>query len=121
GGGAAAAPAAAPAANSGLSENAACGLAYITIIPAIIFLVMAPYNQNPKIKFHCFQELGLAVCWLVAWFLVVIPFLGWVLSPLIGLTLFVCWIICVIKAFNGGMFKLPLIGDFAAKQAGLTQ
>ena len=42
---------------SGLSDNAASGLAYITIIPAIIFLVVAPYNQKPEIRFHCWQSI----------------------------------------------------------------
>ena len=39
-------------AQTGLSDNAASGLAYLTIIPAIIFLVVAPYNQNSTIRFH---------------------------------------------------------------------
>ena len=34
------------AAQTGLSDNTAGALAYITIIPAIIFLVMEPYNKN---------------------------------------------------------------------------
>ena len=115
GGGAAAAPA--PAQSGGLSESAASGLAYITIIPAIIFLVMEPYNKNKNIKFHCFQCLGLAVTSIIASLIFVIPILGWILGPLLHLTVFVCWIICVIKAFGGGRFKLPVIGDFAEKQA----
>jgi hypothetical protein len=31
-------------AQDGLTDNNAAGLAYVTIIPAIIFLVVAPYN-----------------------------------------------------------------------------
>jgi uncharacterized membrane protein len=34
--------------------------------------------------------------------------LGWLLV----------WGVCVYNAFNGNRFKLPFIGDFAAKQAG---
>jgi uncharacterized membrane protein len=26
--------------------------------------------------------------------------------------------LCIVKAFNGQRFKIPVIGDFAAKQAG---
>ena len=48
-------------AQSGLSENAACGLAYITIIPAIIFLVVAPYNTNRNVKFHAWQSIFLGI------------------------------------------------------------
>jgi uncharacterized membrane protein len=121
GGGAAAAPAQAPAASSGLSESAASGLAYITIIPAIIFLVMAPYNQNPRIKFHCFQCLGLALTMFCCGIIMIIPILGWIIGILGYLTTFVFWVICIIKAFSGGRFKLPVIGNFAEKQAGLAQ
>ena len=44
-----------PGAQSGLSDNAAGALAYVTIIPAIIFLVMEPYNKNRFIRFHSWQ------------------------------------------------------------------
>jgi uncharacterized membrane protein len=30
----------------------------------------------------------------------------------------VIWLVCIINAFNGKRFKLPLIGDLAEKQAG---
>ena len=111
-------PAPAPAAGAGgLADNVASGLAYITIIPAIIFLVMEPYNKNKTVKFHAFQCLGLAVTSLASTLIMIIPILGWIIGPLGHLAVFVCWIICVVKAFNGGKFKLPVIGDFAEKQA----
>ena len=49
-------PAAAPAGagyvstQSGLSDNSAAAIAYITIIPAIIFLVLEPYNRKPFVR-----------------------------------------------------------------------
>ena len=52
-------PNTAATASSGLSEDAASGLAYLTFIPAIIFLVVAPYNTNPKVKFHAWQYIFL--------------------------------------------------------------
>src|SRR5690242_16408087 len=58
GGGVAAAPATMPAA-SGLADNLAGALAYLTFIPAILFLMTAPYNQNRFIRFHSFQSLAL--------------------------------------------------------------
>jgi hypothetical protein len=39
-------PAAAPAGAGGLTDNVAGALAYVTIIPAIVFLVLEPYNRN---------------------------------------------------------------------------
>jgi uncharacterized membrane protein len=109
---------------TGLSDTAAGGLAYITIIPAIIFLIVAPYNKSPNVRFHSWQSIFLAIAWFVVYvaLLVVgrIPFIGWftfILSPLVGLGFFILWIIVLIKAFNGQRFKIPVIGDFAEKQA----
>jgi uncharacterized membrane protein len=118
-----------PVAGSGLSDTAAGALAYVTIIPAIIFLVMEPYNRKPFVKFHSFQCLGLAVGWVVIWMALAIvsfmlhfiPFLGFFmifLYPLVGLGFFIVWLLCILKASQGGSFKLPVIGDFAAKQSG---
>lgn len=105
-------------AGSGLSDNAAGALAYVTIIPAIIFLVMAPYNQKPFVKFHAFQCLGLAALGFCLGVIGIIPFLGWLIFIFGMLTMLVLWVICVIKASQGGAFKLPVIGNFAAQQSG---
>ena len=107
------------AATSGLSDDAASGIAYLTIIPAIIFLVVAPYNTNPKVKFHAWQSIFLFIAAVAIHFiLLVIPIVGWILSIPVGLGIIVVWIICVVKAFGGQRFELPLIGKFAAQQAG---
>jgi uncharacterized membrane protein len=103
-----------PVASEGLSDTAAGALAYVTIIPAIIFLVMAPYNQKPFVKFHAFQSVGFWVVWFCACFVIWIPFLGWAL----GLALLVCLILCILKASQGSRLKLPIISEFAAKQSG---
>src|ERR1700686_4777130 len=44
----------------GMTDNVAGMLAYITIILAIIFLVMEPYNKNRFIRFHSWQCLFFA-------------------------------------------------------------
>lgn len=112
---------------TGLSDNAASGLAYITFIPAIVFLVVAPYNQSQTIRFHSWQSIFLGVaCFIVDVALMIVarvPFFGFMtlfLWPLVWLAFFVLWLLCLIKAFNGQRFKLPIIGDFAEKQAGGT-
>jgi uncharacterized membrane protein len=107
-----------PAAAEGLSDTAAGALAYVTIIPAIIFLVMAPYNTRPFVKFHAFQCLGLAVIWFCLGIIGIIPILGWAVLALGSLALLVTWILCIVKASQGGALKLPVISDFAAKQSG---
>src|SRR5580698_722078 len=51
----------APVTSSGLSDNAAAAIAYITFIPAVIFLVLEPYNRVPLVRFHSWQSIGLSV------------------------------------------------------------
>ncbi len=122
-GGAAAPPA------SGLADNVAGMLAYVTIIPSIIFLVMEPYNKNRFVRFHSFQNLffvgALIVCWIaftiLSMVLAFIPILGHIVIALLWFALavgsFVVWIIMLLKANGGQMWKLPVIGNMAEKQA----
>ena len=111
-------------ATGGLTDNVAGMLAYVTIIPAIVFLVMEPYNKNRFIRFHSFQSIFFAVAWTVIWIALsivgMIPVLGWatlIIWPLIGLGGLIIWVILLLKAYQGHMFKLPIIGDMAEKQA----
>jgi len=114
--------------SEGLSDNAAGAIAYITIIPAIIFLVMAPYNTKPFVKFHAWQNLGLAVgavCLYIAMailgfvlVLIHLGFLAFALYGLLWLAIVVVWILSIVKASQGSVFKLPVISGFASKQSG---
>lgn len=111
-----AAPAAAPVA--GLQDNVAGLLCYF-LIPAIIFLVMEPYNRNKFIRFHAFQSIIYEIVWIILVAVISpLPIIDLLLLPLLGLAFFIGWVVCLIKAFQGQMFKLPVIGAFAEKQAG---
>ncbi|HEY1497683.1 MAG TPA: hypothetical protein VGF49_24170 [Candidatus Solibacter sp.] len=108
----------------GMSETAICGLSYLTFIPAIIFLATAPYNQNPKVRFHCWQSIFLAIGWVcvavVATVLAAIPILGILIDMVVWLGFIALWLIVMINAFMGKTIKLPIISAFAEKQAGTT-
>ena len=118
-------PAATPSGTTGgMTDNVAGMLAYVTIIPAIIFLVMEPYNKSRFVRFHAFQSIFFGVAWCVLWIALsivgMIPVLGWLtllVWPLLGLGGLILWIILLLKANQGQMFKLPVIGDMAEKQA----
>jgi uncharacterized membrane protein len=110
---------------AGLADNVAGALAYVTIIPAIVFLVVEPFNRKRFVRFHSFQCIFFWVAWMVLWIVLSIiahiPFLGWatyLIWPLISLIGFIIWLILVLKAYQGQMFKLPVIGDMAEQQAG---
>src|SRR5437868_11415170 len=121
GGGAAAAPA---AAGGGLADNVAGMLAYFTLLPAIIFLVMDPYKNSKFVRFHAFQNICFNVAWVAAWIgmmmasvvLAFIPVLGHLLVLLLWATImlggFVLWVMAVIKANQGQKWQMPVLGKF---------
>ncbi len=131
-GGASSAPyTAAPAVSAGgLQDNVASALCYVLgLITGILFLVLAPYNQNRTVRFHAFQSIffhvGMIILSIV--FMVVsgvlahIPILGWLIALLgwmaISLGALICWLLLMWKAYNNERLELPVIGPLAAKQA----
>jgi uncharacterized membrane protein len=111
---------------SGLTDNAAGGIAYLTCIPAILFLLIEPYNKNPYVRFHAWQSILLSVTafllsivlgFALMFTLLLGPFVFLTISRLIWLAWFIVWLLCLINAFNGKRYKLPLLGDLAEKQA----
>ena len=118
-------PSATPgAAAAGMTDNAASALCYVLgLVTGILFLVLAPYNQNKTIRFHAFQSIFLNVGWILFWMVFNIIFAALhmfsllFLSPLIGLVFFVLWIYMIISAYQGKTVVLPVIGPIAQKQA----
>jgi uncharacterized membrane protein len=108
------APPSPPSPSGGIEQNVAGALAYFVIV-AIVWLVLEPYNKN---RFHSIQAIGLAVVFTgLSIVLSAIPILGWIVLLFLPILGFVVWVICFVKAFQNEMFKLPIIGDFAEKQA----
>ena len=106
-----------------MSENVAGMLAYFTIIPAILFLLIEPFNRNRFVRFHSFQ--CLFTCGALILLQIVLSIFGRILPffmlgiwSLLGLAELALWILLVFKAYNHEMFKLPIVGDMAEKQAG---
>jgi uncharacterized membrane protein len=110
---------------AGLSDNAAGGLSYITIIPAIVFLILEPYKKSSFVRFHAWQSIFFYVAWAVVHILVgvaqnlvpTVVFLTLTLWQLVDLAFFVVLVIVFVSAFDGKRLMLPIIGGLAEKQA----
>ena len=110
-----------------LPETVAGALAYC-VLPAIFFLLVEPYNKDRFVRFHSFQCLGVCLAAVVigaglrvaGFVLFCIPQVGrlffLLVSVLVGLAFFIVWAVLIVKALQGEMFKLPLVGDFAERQ-----
>ena len=116
----------APAAqNRGISENAAALLSYVLgWLTGLIFLLI---DKRPYVRFHAAQSLVLfGGLHILRAALGVALGLGWwyaggfghwggglFLLSAIGLLSFVLWIVCMIKAYQGVRFRVPLAAEIA--------
>ena len=111
----------------GLSQNVASALCYVFgLVTGIIFLVLAPYNQDKTIRFHAFQSIfghiGIIICW-IALRIVSSMMHGFgifglgLLYPLLWLSGFLLWLYMMWSAYNNKMVVLPVVGELAQKQA----
>ena len=113
-------------------KNWAGATAYLTFLPAILFLVLRSYRNNSFVRFHSVQCL---LCWLVGVVLALLLRLSNLLlsfipvaGPLLSLLLIVIailapvltWVVVLVKAFQGERFALPVIGDIAEQYSVAT-
>jgi len=125
-------PAAPAAAATAMSSNVAGLLCYILgFVTGIIFLVIEPYKDDKFVRFHAFQSIFFNVALIVFWivYMIVVSILGivsfgilGVALGLVGLIIFLAilgyWIFLMYKAYSNELYKIPFIGDLAAKQVG---
>lgn len=136
------APAAAPAGaaggapavatQSGMSENVAGLLCYVVgwITGLVFFLI----DKRPFVRYHAAQSIvtfgalnivtiALGMVFGVGFFFGGMAGLGgfwmgfWILR-LVDLVCFVLWIVCMVKAYQGERFRVPIAADLAEKIAG---
>lgn len=99
-----------------ISENLAGLLCYILgWVTGIIFLILE--KENKFVRFHALQSLLTflplsVIAWAIGW----IPFVGWIISTLIWIGMFVLWIVLMVKAYQGEKYKLPIVGDIAGRE-----
>ncbi len=104
--------------SSGLEENVAGLLCYVAgWISGLIFLLLE--TQNKFVRFHAAQSIvvfGLLsiIGFVFGW----IPFFSLFMWPLVGALSFVLWIVLMVRAYQGVLYKLPVVGDIADSLAG---
>ena len=103
--------------STGMQPNVAGLLCYLVgFVTGIVFIIIE--KENKFVRFHAMQSIfvfgGLFVLQIILSF---IPFIGWlfgILNSILGLIL---WILLMIKAYNGEMYKLPFVGDMAEQKS----
>ncbi|MDK2794934.1 MAG: hypothetical protein PWQ22_62 [Archaeoglobaceae archaeon] len=105
-----------PKSSLGLEENVVGLLCYlIGWITGLIFLLLE--KESKFVKFHAMQSLVTFLSLTVlAWILSFISIFVWPLVILVWLIIIgmvILWIVGMIKAYQGEMFKFPVFGDIA--------
>jgi uncharacterized membrane protein len=95
-------------------ERLAAAIAYLTLVPAAVVLLMPAFRSNRFVRFHAWQSLLLWGTFIVA-MLVAILFSNFasvvvllLLGILASLAMFFLWVVLSLKAWQGEHFKLPL-------------
>ncbi len=98
----------------GLEKNVACALTYVFgWVGGLVFFLME--KQDKDIRFNAAQSIIVFGALTV---LGMVPIIGAMLSPVIFLGGLILWIILVVKAYQGTLLKLPVVGDLADKLVG---
>jgi uncharacterized membrane protein len=108
-------------------DNLFAALAYFTVIPAIVLVLVAPFRRKPFVRFHAYQSIFLTLATVLIAIamrilysvLTLIPVAGYLLAWL-GIAVIVLgwgilWLVLLVKALQGETFKLPLIGNLAER------
>lgn len=116
---------------TGLTSNVAGALAYILgLISGIVFLVLEPYKNDRFVRFHAMQSIlysaacvVFAILWGILWAIVgsISGYLFMIAIPirlLISLAMFLFWLFLIYQAYSQREYRIPIIGEIAAKQAG---
>ena len=97
-----------PMVKAGLPDNVAGALAYVTVLPAIVFLMVEPYNRRRFVRYNAFQCIALVLAMTVCSMVLLIPLLGLLAVPL-EMVLFGLWMLCMWNAYRGKLYRLPMI------------
>lgn len=117
--------------SSGMASNLAGLLTYVLgLITGIIFLVIEPYKNNKFVRFHAFQSIFFSVALFVFWIVwsVASSILGFTTFGVVGLAMagigllialgaILYWCFLMYKAYRNERYRIPYLGEFAAKQA----
>lgn len=101
----------------GMQPHVEALLAYLGVfVTGVIFYVLE--KENKFVRFHAMQSIVTFGALFVAGLIIShIPFVGWVLLPVIWIAEVVLWILLMLKAYQGELFKVPFAGEIAQKNS----
>lgn len=101
--------------STGLKPTTAALLCYVGIwVAGIIFLLIEPKNRF--VRFHAMQSIIVfGILTLAGIILGSLPVVGVGFSSVISVVGFILWVVLIVKASSGQLYKIPWAGNFAEK------
>ncbi len=104
--------------STGLEENVAGLLCYVLgWVSGLVFLLIE--KENKFVRFHAMQSIVvfgiLSIALIIFGF---IPIIGLIIVWILWILGLVLWIVLMIRAYQGAIYKVPFAGNLAQKWAG---
>ena len=105
------------------------GLAYVTVVPAIVFLAVPALRSNRFVRLHSWQSVFFFAAAAVMALLIKVLFAIFSILPAIGflvawlsvgvtfIAMVMVWVVLAVKAVQGQSYELPVLGRIAARLA----
>ena len=91
----------------------------LTVMPALCAMFLPRRigeKENRFVRFHAMQSMiTFGGLWVLLFILSFVPILGWLVMTGLYVVGVILWIVLMVKAYQGELFKLPMIGDIAEK------
>src|SRR5689334_381996 len=115
-----------------MDTNVVGALTYLAgFVTGMVFLVLDPYKSNSFVRFHAFQSIFFNVAWAAFWIVWMVlsaaltpltaeafGFIALPLTVIVTLAGFGMWVFLMYEAYQQKLFRLPIVGRFAADRAG---
>lgn len=91
-------------------------MAMVSCIPIVGLIMLFVEKKDLFVRYHAAQFAIFCATFLVG----MIPIIGWMLTPIIGLITLVAFVLALIKINGGERFDIPVLSDWALKLMSAT-
>jgi uncharacterized membrane protein len=86
-------------------------MAALSYLGILVLIPLLAKKESKFAQFHAKQGLVFLIVWVIGWFLLFIPVIGW----LLWIAIWILDIVALIQALMGKYWEVPVIGSIAKK------
>ncbi len=97
-------------------KNSKAALSYLLFLITGIYFYLTE-KEDAFVRFHARQSIIFSLATILGFTVLnLIPFIGWVITPLLGLACFALWLLLMVKAYQGEEYKIPWLTNFVEEK-----